>query len=76
MKAKYEKPKLSVVDFEINTAISACTTIDGIFNDNNDCEHPDDMFPGNLFLEGNENCKDHQVKPYCKHTSMTTNFDS
>lgn len=74
MKANYVKPELQVVDFEINSAISACATADGVFAVNT-CDLPGDMFGDKPFLEGGENCTD-VVKPVCKHTSMTQNFDS
>lgn len=74
MKAKYVKPELSVVDFEINSAISACATAGGVFV-LNDCESPGDMYGENPFLEGYSSCTS-PVKPVCKHTSMTMNFDS
>ena len=74
MKAKYVKPELSVVDFEINSAISACATAEGVFAVNV-CELPGDMYGENPFLEGTSSCTS-PVKVKCKHTSMTMNFDS
>lgn len=74
MKAKYVKPELSVVDFEINSAISACATSDGVFVVN-DCDLPGDMIGDKAFLNGKETCTS-PVTPICKHTSMTMNFDS
>lgn len=73
MKAKYVKPELSVVDFEINSAISACATSDGVFVVN-DCDLPGDMIGDKAFL-AKDSCVS-TVTPICKHTSMTMNFDS
>lgn len=74
MKANYVKPELKVVDFEINSAISACSAQGGLFVVN-DCDVPGDMFGDHPFLEGGTGCTD-LVRPSCKHTSMTQNFDS
>lgn len=74
MKAKYVKPELNIVDFEINAAISSCSTTDGSF-EVNACEHPGDMIPANAFLDSDANCEV-KISVSCKHTSMTMNFAS
>ena len=76
MKAKYAKPELSVVDFEENTAISACSTVEGAFNygeSESDCQQPGDIFYN---LASSETCTQAPVTKECKITSITSNFDS
>lgn len=74
MKAKYAKPELSVVDFEVNTAISTCTHVDGTSNDENTCGIPGDIFDGKeLTAEGS--CTT-TVDEECKLSALGNIFNS
>ena len=74
MKAKYAKPELSVVDFEVNTAISTCTHVDETSNDENACENPGDIFGGKEFT-AEDSCTT-TVDEECKLSALGNIFNS